>query len=60
METLRGCVSCLYYGGVRWLGETRFVDCRHPSYAGHKDVEPSRGCGLIVAKDAQGRQTSFF
>ena len=44
------------------LGEDRFVDCDHPSDPGHKNVHPSRGCGLRIAKEGAGTvvQRSVF
>lgn len=56
-----GCSGCMYFRGVVWLGDNRFVDCGHPAESGHKDVHPSRGCGLRIGKgDEGGQQKALF
>ena len=49
-----GCVGCMYFKGVIWLGDNRYVDCAHPADSGHKTIHPSRGCGLRIAKSDEG------
>jgi hypothetical protein len=56
---LYGCAGCLYYKGVEWRGDIRYVLCEALGYAPPK-VDFHRGCGLCVRGDEGGRQGTLF